>query len=171
MNETTRNVVVGLLAVVFVCSVVTTGLRFRRLAEKKRQLDETTDLLYAEAKSYAKTNEKGTAVDLWGSPLLYEDAIESENLFTYTVRSFGPDGVDDRTVDKEDVDDLVRVQTDYNKSKIVGEWVGEKIIQGRDGLIKGLKKESKFDKHKDDEDYEGVNWKIWQRKKKDENDE
>ena len=103
------------------------------------QRKETHSLLQDEAdKLCEKPDVERNATDLWSNPLRYDVEI-SDKLILATVESSGPDGVWDTG------DDLKDVATDFNKSRIVSEWAGQKSKQVVRGFIDGLKKKGNFD--------------------------
>jgi len=64
-----------------------------------------------------------------------------------TVTSLGPDGVPSD-------DDIVKQETDLNKSKLIGRWAGQRFKQAKDGFIQGLKDKSPFKKKSQEKNYE-----------------
>lgn len=75
--------------------------------------------------------------DVWGNKLHYS-YYEDENIKSGKVVSSGPDG------ELGTVDDIAGHSTDFNKSRIAGEWAGKKMKEGIRGLWSGLRKKSDF---------------------------
>jgi hypothetical protein len=75
--------------------------------------------------------------DAWGTPLTLERVAEKMYV-GYSVRSMGRDKIHNTD------DDIVRSVIDWNKSRIVGEWVGEKSTEAFKGFKDGIKIKSKF---------------------------
>lgn len=122
----------------FVVFVIIAGGLFT-LIQMDWQRKETHRLLQDEAnKLCQKPNVKRNATDLWNNLLRY-DVVISNKLIVATVKSSGRDGVWDTG------DDFKDVVSDFNKSRIVGEWAGQKSKQAVRGFIDGLKKKGNFD--------------------------
>lgn len=124
-------------AIVVVIIAIITGLYV--MIRNDWQRKETHSLLQDEAdKLCEKPDIERNTTDLWGNPLRYDVEI-SDKLILATVESSGPDGIWDTG------DDLRDVATDFNKSRIVSEWAGQKSKQVVRGFIDGLKKKGNFD--------------------------
>jgi len=80
----------------------------------------------------------GATKDAWGRNLIYSVTLEPEVLVV-DVTSNGPDGIAGTG------DDITAQRTDYNKSRIVGKWIGSKLKQAGDGVIEGVIGKSTFD--------------------------
>jgi hypothetical protein len=80
--------------------------------------------------------------DAWGKPLEYSYQVDPK-VAVASVRSAGRDGMLGTD------DDIKGVSLDFNKSRIVGEWLGTKAKQAGKGFIDGLKEKSKFDTKED----------------------
>lgn len=124
-----------ILIIVFVLVVLVLIEIIRRDWQRK----ETHNLLQHEANKLCKKPDvERNAKDLWSNQLRYNVVI-NEKLIVAIVESSGPDGI------WETDDDLKDTATDFNKSRIVGEWAGQKSKQVVRGFIDGLKKKGNFD--------------------------
>lgn len=92
-------------------------------------------------------------VDGWGNPLIYARKVYPKSII-HGVKSAGPDGVFGTD------DDMVAAKTDLNKSKIIGEWLGQKGRQVVGGIKEGIKKPSEFDPEEKEEPEEKKWWKF-----------
>src|SRR5690606_5311713 len=97
------------------------------------------NLVQSEAKKRLSGRHNTNVKDSWGNELIYA-YDETEEFKLASATSMGPDGL----LDTED--DIAQVASDFNKSRIVGEWAGKRIKEGVKGFVKGLKSESDFKK-------------------------
>lgn len=79
-------------------------------------------------------------VDWWGNKIQITRVMNADKTaITYTAVSAGKDGIPGNG------DDLSKFVIDFNKSKIIGKWVGEKSKQAVKGMKEGIKAKSKFE--------------------------
>lgn len=75
-------------------------------------------------------------IDAWGNKIDYH-RIAEEDKITYYVQSYGKDGIPSK-------DDITMIDVDYNKSAIIGKWVGKKSKDFAIGVKNGIMEKSKF---------------------------
>lgn len=105
--------------------------------------NETVRLLQTEASAALKEMPDPitrSAVDKWGTTLLYRADSQSSEHKAVTVVSAGADKKFDTS------DDVVIQKVDFNKSKIVGKWAGKRAKEAVQGWTEGLKSKSDFEK-------------------------
>jgi len=103
---------------------------------------KTEDIIQIVAKC-AKINDweklpENALADGWGQKLLYTRTGNNKSV-QYEVISSGRDKIFGTK------DDMVCVAVDLNKSRIVGEWLGEKSKEAIKGVKEGWIKENKFE--------------------------
>ena len=76
--------------------------------------------------------------DAWDRDYVLETET-GDAYVVYTVISSGRDGKFDTK------DDIVGSEIDWNKSRIVGQWIGRKTKEVVVGIAEGVKEESKFE--------------------------
>lgn len=89
---------------------------------------------------HAENNSNEAVYDYWDNRIITHTKIDKRAAI-YNAYSAGPDKV------FHTEDDYFLQKIDFNKSRIIGEWVGTKTKQFLKGKADGLKKESKFDKN------------------------
>jgi hypothetical protein len=112
-------VLAGFLIIAFIG-----GFSFSSIQEKKVLENEVAKLLKSDS-------EYKPAMDPWGNVVDHK-LEKSDNFDKATIRSAGPDGI------KFTKDDIIVEKTDINKSRVAGEWVGEKSKEVVKGLFSGL---------------------------------
>lgn len=103
----------------------------------ERILDEQIHWCYKNRSELPEEKELDV-VDGWGNQLIYGRHVEPK-IIVHGVLSKGPDGV--RNTD----DDIIGYMVVVNKSKIIGEWLGQKGKQVVGGIKEGIKKPSEFE--------------------------
>jgi hypothetical protein len=125
--------------------------RMQKEEDERKAVAQTYAICSKTAKEFVKSNKDDNEFyldpqvieqrDVWGHNLKHVREI-TENCAYYMVISAGLDG------EFETDDDIGAVQTDYNKSRIAGKWLGSRAIEGIKGFKEGLKQKSKFDSQK-----------------------
>lgn len=95
-------------------------------------------LLRKEAKINLKEEGGRSGKDIWGERIIYT-YVGSDDVLISTATSVGRDG------EMNTKDDVTRTAHDFNKSKIIGEWVGKKSFQVIKGFNEGFKDTDKDD--------------------------
>ena len=85
-------------------------------------------------------NGEGQLKDGWGNPLRFKRDV-SPQAIAYTVSFSGRDQVFDT---KDDMDES---QVNFNKSRIVGDYLGTKAKEGWTGLKAGFGRKSEFEEN------------------------
>lgn len=102
-------------------------------------------------------------IDWWGNPICVKrELAESGKAVAYIVVSYGRDGQADTE------DDYQAIKIDLNKSKIIGDWAGQRAKRILEGFVDGARTPDKFeDKTGTDgsqrEPDEEKDWKFWKK--------
>lgn len=121
--------VAAIVAVALLIGLPIAGIRYMITHKTVK----TEEIAQTKANEVLSTKEEGkVAKDAWGNPLqiVYSESAE---LRQATVTSGGKDekfGTED---------DIVKVATDLNKSRLVGQWVGKKSVEFSKGVASGIK--------------------------------
>ena len=121
-------IVVGLVGLVVIPHVITS-----------QKIEHTRKTLNKEARRLLKSrgDVEYELIDAWNEALHYR-YDEDPKVKVANVTSNGPDNIFGTG------DDITVRRTDFNKSRIVGEWAGQKAKEGIKGVLDGLKKKSDF---------------------------
>jgi len=113
----------------------------------KIQYDITYRLVKEEARRVLPKAKKIKSVtpkkDLWGNKLIYTAHL-SEDFIVVSVRSIGRDEMPNTK------DDIKYDAKDFNKSRLIGKFIGTKSKEFADGLIDGVKSVETFKGRKTD---------------------
>lgn len=137
----------GVVLVLLVFGIVWGIFHIKPYADTKHLVRaEASRVLHLDLSDYADKDDRQTInrliptkYDSWGNPINYHVEI-TPNVVTVIVTSAGPDGMIGSS------DDITGIATDYNKSRIIGQWFGKKAKQVGTGVIEGLKEKTIFDK-------------------------
>jgi len=141
------------LAVLFIAGVGTFITKSLPVWREQARVRDTQELVLRTSKVAERHGWEAIPADFeadaWGNPIRLE-RIPAEGLdktgIGYLVVSPGPDGQLDT------MDDIKALEIDWNKSRIVGKWMGKKMRQAGEGMAEGIMGKNEFETEEEHEE-------------------